>query len=707
MSALIGALRVSLSADTAAFQTGMKRAERQAKTSSSVISKSLGGIKAGLAGLVSGLSIGLLASSIKASLDYAGSLGEVAQQLGVTTRQLQVYRFAASQVGVSQQEMDKGLEKLNISLGKAKLGAKGPVEAFAELSKAIGKDIVSSSAQAGDALPLVAEALSKITDRSKRAAFETILMSKAGSKLDTVLSGGKEAIDAYAKSLEEMGGILSDEDIQKADLTADKIEQLNTQLKANIAGAVARNSNAILALAESLVFLISKIGQALTAWNDFKNALDAQAFSNAANNPFLSSDKRKEGARRAAISRGKISDNGVKWGVAGSSVTLELDPPKPFKSATPDGFNPSKILAGGGGSKKSPKGPKDNTARDTFQFEQDMRRAQIDILRAQQDLATDYVERSRLALEILKLERVDFERELVYAVASGDLTKARAEQLLLEDAKLLTLKQDKILQDEELDRQREFNDFAAQDVEIAKTHLEKQAQLAETASERRAIELRILDLAYREEKARLDRIIRESKDWAEIEAARRDLLALNQNRPLDQAGVMQGTRGPMEDWLAGLPTTAAKAQEAFEQLQVQGFEGLIDAALELSNGFKSAKEALLDTLKQFLLGLARMQLQKGLGSLIGSIKIPGFATGGSFMVGGSGGIDRNMLSLNGLPIARVSYGERVSVSNDNQRGSAGGRGLVQNFNFPNSDFDSFRRNGRQLARDSRRRLAIP
>lgn len=46
----------------------------------------------------------------------------------------------------------------------------------------------------------------------------------------------------------------------------------------------------------------------------------------------------------------------------------------------------------------------------------------------------------------------------------------------------------------------------------------------------------------------------------------------------------------------------------------------------------------------------------------------GMASGGSGIFGGFGGIDRNILSLNGSPIARVSRGERFSVSpaNDTQ-----------------------------------------
>lgn len=45
---------------------------------------------------------------------------------------------------------------------------------------------------------------------------------------------------------------------------------------------------------------------------------------------------------------------------------------------------------------------------------------------------------------------------------------------------------------------------------------------------------------------------------------------------------------------------------------------------------------------------------------------PAMARGGSGVFGGRGGIDRNLLSLNGSPIARVSRGEHFSVSPANQ-----------------------------------------
>lgn len=48
-------------------------------------------------------------------------------------------------------------------------------------------------------------------------------------------------------------------------------------------------------------------------------------------------------------------------------------------------------------------------------------------------------------------------------------------------------------------------------------------------------------------------------------------------------------------------------------------------------------------------------------------RVPGLANGGSFGVGGYSGIDRNVLSINGIPRARVSASERVHVSPAGER----------------------------------------
>lgn len=706
MAALIGALRVSLSADTAAFQSGMKRAEAQTKKSVSTINKTLSGIKTDFfKGFVGGIAGAFALDSFvragRAALEYAGSLGEVAQQLGVTTRDLQVLRYAAGQTGISQEKLEVGLSKLTITLGKVAAGAKAPIAALNAIgisaTQLRGKDT-------GEAFRLIADGLQKVTDRSQRAAIEVAIFGKSGASLDTLLSGGSKAINELALAAEELGIVLSDEQIQKADQTADKIDALMTVLKAQIAGDIADNSDAIFEFTNALSELVGWLDRAREAFNNFQRNY---------NLPHL------------VFGKGEAFGPGV----AGSSVTTGLNTggsalaiarARGLKIAGSGGGGGSSIpqfLKSGGGGKPK-KAPRDTSLRDAFQFEEEQRRAEIEILRAKQDLAHDYVERTALAVQILNLEKEGFEAELQFRIASKEITAAQAEKLRLKNDELDHLSRMAVLERQEEDRQRDYNALEDRDFDAKMDLLEKQADLAETASERRDVELRILDLAYEEERRRLERTIRESKDWAEIEAARRALLELSKRQSLDRAGVIQGTRGPMEDWLAGLPTTAAKTQEAFERLQVQGFEGLIDSALALSEGFGSAKDSLLDTLKQFLLGLARMQLQQGLASLIqgGGLKLPGFALGGNtmgvdrrriagFVHGEEGILNPRGLSALGVPnLNALNRGRPLSdlVSNDN-RSSRGD--TIVNVNGV-SDFDSFRRNQRQVGRAAKRSLGI-
>lgn len=72
-------------------------------------------------------------------------------------------------------------------------------------------------------------------------------------------------------------------------------------------------------------------------------------------------------------------------------------------------------------------------------------------------------------------------------------------------------------------------------------------------------------------------------------------------------------------------------------------------------------------------GTSKGGLLSGLGFLFGApTGIPGFATGGSMLIGGSPGVDQNLLSLNGQPIARVSRGETLNVN----PGSVAARGVA-------------------------------
>ncbi len=72
--------------------------------------------------------------------------------------------------------------------------------------------------------------------------------------------------------------------------------------------------------------------------------------------------------------------------------------------------------------------------------------------------------------------------------------------------------------------------------------------------------------------------------------------------------------------------------------------------------------------------------------------ISNFSHGGNFQIGGAAGIDRNVLSVNNKPVARVSKGETVSVSPS----GSNDRPIQINYNISTPDANSFQRSQDQI-----------
>lgn len=716
---LIGALRISLSADSAQFEAGMKRASRTAATQSSAITKSLGTIKAGIAGLVGALSIGMLTGAIKGALDYAGSLGELSQQIGVSTRDLQVLRYAAGQNGVAQEELEKGLSKLTITLGQVAVGAKAPTKALEAIGISV-KDV--AGLDTGAVFRKIADGLAPITDRAQRAAVEVALFGKTGAKLDTLLSGGSQALNDLAAAAETLGIVLSDEQIQNADATADRLDAIKTVLEAKIAGVVSDNAASILDLANAF----AKVGfEALNAIPKIMNFINAAKLGYIRAQltgiefadmvlPHALGGETRDANRKAFQNQRKDIRSGIAKAnmdaIMGSGLKQgEWAPPRRKSS----GASVGQFLASPGGGSKKPKA--DHGAekaerarldgiRNAYRNDEDTRRADMDILRAKQDLSTNYIEQGMLAIDILDLERKGYVAELANDVALKDKTKAQADALLAQYDIADGLKRQAVGISQDEKRQSISNALSDEAYDIQRKAYDDRLAMADTAAERRALELEMLQIEYDHKRMVLQRIIDESKDEEAVKVARlqRDALPAQQASATQSAN--RANRGPLGDYLAGVPDTAAKMEEALQSVKVNAIDGLVQGLTDAATGAAKLGDVFKNVARQIIADLLRIQIQKmvvgalgnalgGIGGLFGGKGIapgaagpmgfasglatggaylPAFATGGGFSILGHKGTDRNIMSLNGLPIARVSHGERVNISNDNVNSGGGG-----------------------------------
>ena len=263
---MLGSLLVSLGLDSAQFKSGLTDAERRAQRAgksfdalgrrSEALGRTVGNSIKTLGALALG---GGLASVVKSSFEYASSLAEVAQQLGVTTDALQEFRYVGSQVGLTQQEMDMSLSQLTRRLGEAASGTKAQAEAFSKLGVSV-RDSNGNVINAAQAIPLIADALKSIKTPAEQAAILVDLFGKAGMKMLPALLQGSAGINSLRQAAHQLGIVLSAETINKADETADKLASLGQVLNAKIAATVTANSEAIIGLANALVVLVDNIG---------------------------------------------------------------------------------------------------------------------------------------------------------------------------------------------------------------------------------------------------------------------------------------------------------------------------------------------------------------------------------------------------------------------------------------------------------------
>jgi hypothetical protein len=160
----------------------------------------------------------------------AGDLGELAQQLGVTTDTLQSLQFAAAQNNVSTEQLEAGLSKLTRTIGEAADGNKKAVDTFNALK--IGVLDAQGHIRSTDQILFdLAARLQGIKDPAARAAIEVDTLGKAGQRLDPILSGGREGLARYIEEARRAGAVLSGETIKTLDDTGDKFEVLKIQVK--------------------------------------------------------------------------------------------------------------------------------------------------------------------------------------------------------------------------------------------------------------------------------------------------------------------------------------------------------------------------------------------------------------------------------------------------------------------------------------------
>jgi hypothetical protein len=159
--------------------------------------------------IIGGISIGKLVADW---VTLGGTLIKVSAQTGVSVEELQKLRYAAEQSGLSAEDMDSALVKLNKSIVAAKRSGKETTGAF----KAAGitlKDLKSLTPD--EIFRKLASAVANTSDESHKQALAFDILGKSGTEFLAVLNEGAWGLREFGDELAATGAIMT-QDLAKS-----------------------------------------------------------------------------------------------------------------------------------------------------------------------------------------------------------------------------------------------------------------------------------------------------------------------------------------------------------------------------------------------------------------------------------------------------------------------------------------------------------
>lgn len=244
----------------------IKQTQTIAEGMSQGMSTAFAGVTRVLGPLAAAFTAAALAQKIWAAGMKAGDLGEQADQIGLTTDQLQAYRLAAAQNGVTVEQLDGAMMKLARSMGEANAGNDDAIARFDKLGVKL-LDANGNLRKSSEVLPEVARGLLSISSETERNATMMDLFGRSGARMVTMLEGWAGGNDKLVESAREVNAVVSAETIKTWDKVGDTMkvaqqrsETLWAQLAAPIALEGLKIFNSTLKETEAIMRAIDKAG---------------------------------------------------------------------------------------------------------------------------------------------------------------------------------------------------------------------------------------------------------------------------------------------------------------------------------------------------------------------------------------------------------------------------------------------------------------
>lgn len=231
---------------TAGEANGLTQALQNVSDKAGVVSEKT----KGLSTLAGGLGLAMIGNAY-ASAQAADELNTLSRNLGVSVEELQKMQYASDLIDVSMDQMTGSMEKLTKQMGSNS-------KVFEEL----GINIYNADGSLRDATDVwyeSLEALSQVENGTERDRLAMELFGKSAMDLSGIIDDGGAGLKAYGDEAEDMGLILSKDDVDAANKFNDAIDKLKATAGASFLEMGATLAEELTPALEKIVEIASQI----------------------------------------------------------------------------------------------------------------------------------------------------------------------------------------------------------------------------------------------------------------------------------------------------------------------------------------------------------------------------------------------------------------------------------------------------------------
>ena len=149
----------------------------------------------------------------KEAADSAKNLVDMSSQTGISTENLQAFQYAEDFIGVSTDTIADSLKDLTTKMSDAANGNEDVIEKFDQLGVSI-YDADGNLRNADDTFWDVVDSLGEMSNQTERDALAMDLINESAQKLNPLIEIGSEGFKKYADEAENVGYILSNDQLK-------------------------------------------------------------------------------------------------------------------------------------------------------------------------------------------------------------------------------------------------------------------------------------------------------------------------------------------------------------------------------------------------------------------------------------------------------------------------------------------------------------